>query len=450
MGSTSTSIPMIAAERPTRAWRSIVFALALAAAACGGRPGGMGMPDGGGDDDMRDDSGMTGDDSGMTGDDGGGGGDGGGDGGGGDGGDGGGGDGGGGGGDGGTMPCAAPQDPTQTYALSGSAAFGDSRWPRMAYVGGSIWAIGPFSNDSGWYKWAGGGWSFVAQPWPSGQPKPFIIDIYDLPNGHLLFQVQLTYAPNNYEYALIDFDGTTMSAPVIIPAALRGFVREATRTVDGTYHLLTSAVPGDPPWAMRSFAGGAWSQPTPVPIPQNVSFPSVSMTSLTNGRIVVVYAHGHLYEMHRKVNEPWSTVVDLTPSWAVGATDPLVVGARGGGVAIAVTGVSNSYRFPYYWDSADGVTYSAGEYTNPATQLQDQSKFLALDCIAQPVLVIRRQNSIMLLKRGMPAAWPPLATGASYYSAGGSAAITPDGKTYFGWSYTLSDGSKYTTLLATP
>ena len=101
-------------------------------------------------------------------------------------------------GDGGTSTmCGAPQNPTQTYALSGSAAFGDTRWPRMAYVGGYVYAIGPFSNDSGWYKWSGGGWSFITPPWPSG-PKPFIINLFDLSNGHLLFFVQITYAPNNY------------------------------------------------------------------------------------------------------------------------------------------------------------------------------------------------------------------------------------------------------------
>jgi hypothetical protein len=265
-----------------------------------------------------------------------------------------------------------------------------------------------------------------------------------------LFFVQITYATNNYDYALIDFDGTTMAAPVILPAAWRASVKKATRTPDGVYHVITYYAPGDPIWAMRSSTSAGFSAASPLPIPSNTQPQSVAFTSLTNGRMTLLYSNGHLHEMHRGVGEVWSTDVDLTPSWAVAAAEPIAIPARGGGVAVAVTGVSNSYRFPYYWDSADGVTYSAGEYTNPATQLQDQTKFLAVDCIAQPVLVIRRQNNIMLLKRGAPAAWPPIASGASYYSAGGSAAVTPDGKTYFGWTYTVSNGDRFTTLLATP
>ncbi len=34
--------------------------------------------------------------------------------------------------------------------------------------------------------------------------------------------------------------------------------------------------------------------------------------------------------------------------------------------------------------------------------------------------------------------------------AGGTAAILPDGRTFFGWSYVLWNGTAYTTLLATP
>lgn len=433
--------------------RTIAVTLFMALAACGSTPAPFVDASGVDEVDARDESGGDGDigDGGPGGPGGDDGGNGGGDGGsgGGDGGNGGG-DGGGSTGDGGTStPCAAPQDPTQTYALSGSAAFGDSRWPRMAYAGGSVFAIGPFSNDTGWYKWAGGGWSFITPPWPAG-PRPYIIDIFDLPTGRVLFFVQITHAANNYDYALIEFDGATMSAPLVLPATWRGNVKKATRTVDGTYHVLTYHAPGDPVWSSRSHGGVAWSAASPVPIPTQVDPQNVALTSLTNGRMTLLYTYGHLYELHRGVGEVWSTAVDLTPSWAVSATNPVAVGARGGGVAVAVTGVSNSYRFPYYWDSVDGVTYSAGEYTNPATQLQDQTKFLALDCIAQPVLVIRRQDSIMLLERGVPSNWPPLATGASHYSAGGSAAITPDGKTFFGWSYTLSNGNKFTTLLATP
>jgi hypothetical protein len=241
-----------------------------------------------------------------------------------------------------------------------------------------------------------------------------------------------------------------MSAPIVLPAQWRANVKKATRTTDGSYHVLTYYASGDPIWSIRSHTGSGWSAASPVPIPQQVDGQNIAFTSLTNGLMTVLYTHGHLYEMHRTPTTVWSTVQDLTPQWAVGAHDPVAVGARGGGIAVAVTGVSNSYRFPYYWDSVDGITYSAGEYTNPGTQLQDQSKFLAADCIAEPVMVIRRQDSIILLERGPPSMWPLLASGASYYSAGGSAVILPNGKTYFGWSYTVSNGDKLTTLLATP
>jgi hypothetical protein len=313
----------------------------------------------------------------------------------------------------------------------------------MVTVNGVAFAVAPFDwTWNNWYRWKQVGWSLESVPWPSGVNKPWVTAVQELATGDLLLRFQTTNG-NSYPQHLTVFDGTSLSTPVTLPSAWTPNVKAMTRTPDGVFHLLTQNAPGDPVWSLRSGGANGFGPASPVPIPSSAS---VAFVSLTDGRLELFFTEtGHLKVIHAIGGGPWSSALDLTPTWAVGAASPRAFAARAGGVVVGVTGVSNNYTFPYVWRSADGVVFDGGEYADAG--LKEGVRYVSAHCYERPIVVTSQGK---MKTRASDGSWNVIASSTNLMW-GGRASVLSDGRTVWGWNYENSSATQgWAVLRATP
>ena len=317
-----------------------------------------------------------------------------------------------GGGDGGVVTgCAQPGAPSSVTTMS---SVSDLNFIDLFSAGGKVFATLPLSDGSSWLRWTGTAWSQEAIPWPAALPAPHSVDhVVQLASGDALI-VSRTY--------LMTFDGTTMTAPVALPAIDTPWAY--AQGPDGAYHVFADAQES------VSKPDGTWYPAAPVPVQKLSLAPTAVATVMASGRVVVVYIDQtfgstdpvHVHVVSRVPGGTWTADDDITPTWAVRAQDPIVFAPPGGGVAIGASapGVGGAA-----WRSSDGTTF--GDYE--ALGISDVAS-IAGPCLDALVAAVGYQTRYDLMKLD-GTSWEILDSQTVNYIDSAAAAMLPDGRTFW-------------------
>lgn len=312
-----------------------------------------------------------------------------------------------GGGDGGvvTTSCAEPVAPTQTRTLTGQSNLNTVialRAHDQVFVRHSKLSVAK------WWRWSASTWVEETIPWPSTVPATSRIarTVQGLDGSAVIMT----------DTHLMTFDGTTMGNVIALPAVDNPY--DFARDPAGRYHVFHAN------FETVSRSDGTWESPASIPVPATSGLPAAA-TVMASGRVVVVYVAGderHVYARSRTPGGTWSAAQDLTPTWAVRASRPIVYAPPAGGVVVAANGESIG---GVVWRSSDGVAFGASHQLGIMFPTA-----VSGECLDGLAISAGYQTRFELFgfKQG---AWTSLASRTLNYIFDGDVAMLPNGKTYW-------------------
>lgn len=318
--------------------------------------------------------------------------------------------------------CAPPATPSVTMTVSSS-----SGGPGLVFRAGNQILAKPVIDEAHyWLRWTGSGWSSESIPWPANLPtnhNHYISRVVQLATTRALIVTDDRW--------IMTYDGTTMSSAIQPPSATGLHIWGYAQDAGGAYHVFWGAQE----WISKP--DGTWYPPAPIPIPLQGQAPddvTAAAAIMRNGRIVVEYLdanynaparHAHL--LSRAANGPWTSEVDITPTWAINAQNPRLYAPPGGGVAIHVTGAANYYTVPALWRSTDGL--SVGDYE---TISNGSMASFSGECLDSLIINGAVQSEYALFVR-QGTSWVPFVshTSTSVVPSQVEVAALPNGKTFW-------------------
>ena len=325
--------------------------------------------------------------------------------------------------------CATARGPSVATTVGGSSTFYWSEWPVTALTRTGAVVVGPFGTGAdtwrSWYRWNGSGWTFEPMPWPSDVVVPVVSDAHSLVDRRVIFLYQSGSATR-----IGTWDGTVWD-DITLPSEWAAEAALVRRAPDGTYYVLCGRAAA---YTLRSGDGVSWSLPVAAPFPASARF-----EIMLDGRPVFAYATTYdAYVSTGAADGTWTTQ-NLTSGWAsdIEVRSLALAPARDGGLVAAVTAHYSTWFFPYFFRSADGVTWGAGERmsSNP----NDQVRGLDADCLDRPIAVLHAgyRTGPRIARRVATDNWPTIAGPPGWPNGSASAVVSPGGGTF--WAYDQSN-----------